>query len=145
MIETATDRFFMKSVTLPELEAELERNPEDWSIRLRLIEGHILEENKEAARRLVRESPDDTPLPSELQLRLHTVMTQGAPAVERYYAEQHDGASPFLREERTRILPLPPERKQEDIGDGVEDMTGVSDDASAGPEGGDLKKKISVP
>lgn len=127
----------MKSVTLAEMEAELGRNPEDWSIRLRLIEGHILEENKDAARRLVRESPDDTPLPPELQHRLHTVMTQGAPAVERYYAEQYGDESPFVCEHRKRILPLPPEKAS------ATDHTTAMD--AAEPAADDLKKKISSP
>jgi len=130
----------MKSVTLAELENDLAKNPEDWSLRLRLIEGHILEDNKDAARRLVRESPDDTPLPPELQLRLHTVMTQGAPAVERFYAEQHGGESPFLRERRKRILPLPPKKDKADR-DEAETAAVESDDTAAG----DLKKKMSAP
>ncbi len=131
----------MKSVTLSELEADLGRNPEDWSIRLRLIEGYILEDSKDAARRLVRESPDDTPLPPELQLRLHTVMTQGAPAVERYYAAQHGGESPFLREDPKRILPLPPKKGSEEVNDGAEELTESTHESATD----DLKKKISLP
>lgn len=127
----------MKTVTLAKLEADLGRNPEDWSIRLRLIEGHILENNKDAARRLVRESPDDTPLPAELQLRLHTVMTQGAPAVERYYAEQHGGESPFVRRHRKQILPQPPKSD-------FEERNGQGGQATESPAG-DLKKKINLP
>ena len=88
----------MKCVTLNELETDLDRNPEDWSLRLKLVEGYILEDDIDSARRLVRESPDDAPLPRELQFRLHTVMTQGAAAVERFYADENGGQLPFLQE-----------------------------------------------
>ncbi len=64
-----------------ELEAALSRAPEDWSVRLRLIEAHVREDDREGARRLVRESPDEAPLPPELQFRLHTLLTQGAAAL----------------------------------------------------------------
>lgn len=130
----------MKSVTLADLQADLERNPEDWSLRIRLIEGHILEGNQAAAARLVRESPGDTPLPAELQLRLHTVMTEGAPAIERYYAEQQDVKSPFVRDQRKRILPQPP---QQDPEEGEGGRQGAIEAAAHLAD--DLKKKPSSP
>ncbi len=60
-----------------ELYAELERAPEDWSVRLRLIEAAVAEENLAEARRLVRTSPDDY-LPAELRVRIHALLTGGA-------------------------------------------------------------------
>jgi len=57
---------------------ELERAPEDWSIRLRLIEAAVARGNLDEARRLVRTSPDeDQYLPAELQDRIHALLTSG--------------------------------------------------------------------
>ncbi|MCB1229586.1 MAG: tetratricopeptide repeat protein [Verrucomicrobiae bacterium] len=66
---------------LEELENCLIRAPEDWSVRLRLMEARIGQGDLDAARRLVRESPDEAPLPAELQYRVHTLLTQGAAAL----------------------------------------------------------------
>ncbi len=56
------------------LYAELERAPEDWSVRLRLIEAAVGEGNLDEARRLVRTSPDEF-LPAELRDRIHALLT----------------------------------------------------------------------
>ena len=64
---------------LEELYAELERAPEDWSVRLRLIEAAVVSGDVDEAKRLVRTSPEsDTYLPAELQDRIHALLT-GAP------------------------------------------------------------------
>ena len=64
---------------LGELYAELERAPEDWSVRLRLIELAVGAGDFAEARRLVRTSPEsDAHLPAELQDRIHALLT-GAP------------------------------------------------------------------
>tara|TARA_R110000850_G_scaffold19988_27_gene59878 strand:+ start:1900 stop:2136 length:237 start_codon:yes stop_codon:yes gene_type:complete len=55
---------------------ELEKFPEDWSVRVRLVEAAVSIGDIEEARRLVRTSPGDGPLPQELQSRLHFVLTQ---------------------------------------------------------------------
>ncbi len=58
------------------LYAELERAPEDWSVRLRLIEAAVALGDREEAKRLVRSSPDDDRyLPAELQDRIHGLLT----------------------------------------------------------------------
>ena len=58
------------------LYSELERAPEDWSLRLRLIELAVAEGRFDEARRLVRSSPDeDRYLPAELQDRIHALLT----------------------------------------------------------------------
>lgn len=59
------------------LYAELERSPEDWSIRLRLIESAVETGQMDEAKRLVRESPEKDPLPGELQERIHRILTGG--------------------------------------------------------------------
>ncbi len=62
-----------------ELYVELERAPEDWSVRLRLIEAAVAEGNLAEARRLVRTSPDeDGYLPAELRVRIHALLTDAA-------------------------------------------------------------------
>lgn len=81
-------------VDLESLYAELERAPEDWSLRLRLIEAAVAYGRLAEARRLVRTSPDeDRFLPAELQDRIHELLT-GAPR-----AETADEAWPFRRDE----------------------------------------------
>jgi hypothetical protein len=61
-----------------EWNAELERSPEDWSIRIRLIESAVRAGDLEEARRLVRSSPESDPLPGELRDRIHMILTGGA-------------------------------------------------------------------
>ncbi len=60
------------------LYGELERAPEDWSVRLRLIETAVAQGNLDEAKRLVRTSPgDDEYLPAELQDRIRWLLTEG--------------------------------------------------------------------
>ncbi len=62
---------------LDDLYAELERAPEDWSVRIRLLEAASLAGDLTEAKRLVRSSPDDGRyLPAELQDRIHHLIVQ---------------------------------------------------------------------
>jgi thioredoxin-like negative regulator of GroEL len=62
---------------LTDLYAELERAPEDWSVRIRLIEAAVTAGDFAEAKRLVRTSPDpDRHLPAELQDRIHSLLTR---------------------------------------------------------------------
>lgn len=62
---------------LVELYTELERAPEDWSVRIRLIEAAVIADDLPEAKRLVRTSPDmGRPLPAELQERIHSLLTR---------------------------------------------------------------------
>lgn len=63
-------------VSLQESYLALEISPEDWSIRLRLIEAAMAAGDVAEAKRLVRTSPDEGPLPLELQKRIHSLLTQ---------------------------------------------------------------------
>ncbi|MDF1849942.1 MAG: tetratricopeptide repeat protein [Verrucomicrobiales bacterium] len=62
--------------SVKQLYEELEKVPEDWSIRLRLIEHAIETGDREEAKRLVRSSPEDFPLPEELKARVYELMTR---------------------------------------------------------------------
>lgn len=61
---------------LREWYAEIERSPEDWSIRLRLIEAAVEDGLFEEAKRLVRTAPDQSPLPEELRARIFSLLSQ---------------------------------------------------------------------
>ncbi len=71
-----------------DLYAELNRVPEDWSIRLRLIEAAIERGDREEAKRLVRSSPDEgQPLPPDLQDRIRLLLTENLPGRQRRDSE----------------------------------------------------------
>ncbi|MEM9018156.1 MAG: hypothetical protein AAGC68_14165 [Verrucomicrobiota bacterium] len=57
---------------------ELERAPEDWSVRIRLIEASVEVGDMIEAKRLVRTSPGNDPLPGELQTRIYNLLMEGA-------------------------------------------------------------------
>lgn len=62
---------------LADLYAELDRVPEDWSVRIRLIEAAVSSGDLTEAKRLVRTSPEnDRHLPAELQDRIHSLLTR---------------------------------------------------------------------
>ncbi len=63
---------------------ELERSPEDWSVRLRLIEHAIGAGDVEEARRLVRTSPDDVALPEELKQRIHLLLSNSGASPSQF-------------------------------------------------------------
>jgi Flp pilus assembly protein TadD len=68
------------NIDIDALYAELDRAPEDWSVRLRLIEAAVGRGDRDEARRLVRTSPDDDQyLPAELQDRIHALLTGESP------------------------------------------------------------------
>jgi hypothetical protein len=72
------------NVDVAALYAELDRAPEDWSVRLRLIEAAVANGDLDEARRLVRTSPDeDQYLPAELQDRIHALLTAGPERADR--------------------------------------------------------------
>ncbi len=77
-----------------QLEELLAHGPEDWSVRITLIEERIRRDNKEGAKKLVRESPDHSPLPYELQYRLHQLMTRGKDVLDPLPEPQEAAASP---------------------------------------------------
>ncbi len=61
---------------LREWYGELKKSPEDWSIRLRLIEAAVEDEMFEEAKRLVRMAPDESPLPEELRARIFELLSR---------------------------------------------------------------------
>ncbi|MCB1062042.1 MAG: hypothetical protein KDN20_03850 [Verrucomicrobiae bacterium] len=95
------------SLSVAALESELERSPEDWSVRLRLLEATVRAGDMDGARRLIRESPDESPLPYELQYRVHTLLTQGAAALGD--VEEEGNQDPKVEE----VAPADPPASQE--------------------------------
>lgn len=100
--------------SLSDMEARLARHPEDWSLRIRLIEAAVRRDDMAEARRYVRESPDESPLPPDLQYRLHTMLVHGRGAfalfgeeapVEPHVVEKPAEPQPERREEEPRAEP----------------------------------------
>lgn len=71
------ERIAAASAGVDVLWAQLDRRPGDWTVRMRLVEEAVRRDDLAEARRLVRESPDEAPLPPEWQYRLHTLMVHG--------------------------------------------------------------------
>jgi len=70
--------------------SHLSETPHDWEIRITAIEDFVRVGDMDNARRLVRESPDDAPVPDHLKLHLHTLLTKGKdalPPVEEVVSE----------------------------------------------------------
>ncbi|MDB2497486.1 hypothetical protein N9X25_10110, partial [Verrucomicrobiales bacterium] len=59
---------------------ELENSPGDWSLRILAIERKIQTGDIFAARQLVREDPSIDPVPADIQVKLHELLTKGASA-----------------------------------------------------------------
>lgn len=73
----------LPAMTPTEREALLDRlaiDAGDWAARLALVEAAVGEGDLAGAKRLVRASPSDRPTPSEIQVKLHTLLTGGVPA-----------------------------------------------------------------
>ncbi len=70
---------------------ELKKSPADWTIRIDAIEAALRLGDRELAKQLVREDPSKGPLPAEIQVRLHTFLTQG---VQEESEEESDEGVP---------------------------------------------------
>ncbi len=64
---------------MSEILERLNKSPEDWDVRIVAIENSIRSGDLEGAKCLVRDSPPDLPTPPEIQVRLHTLLTEGIP------------------------------------------------------------------
>jgi hypothetical protein len=77
---------------LNSLEVKLQLSPLDWDLRLAVIQGHVLLDQMQEAKRWVRESPDEAgPTPPHLQHRLHRLMTEGQAAAKEFAREEGAG------------------------------------------------------
>lgn len=66
-----------------QLFARLAQSPEDWEVRIALIELALREGDLPGAKRLVRASPAEVVTPPAIQIRLHALLTGGVvPAAE---------------------------------------------------------------
>lgn len=52
-------------------------NPRAWPVRMALIEEMVRDGEMDRAKAIIRESPDDCPMPPEYPQRIHTLMTRG--------------------------------------------------------------------
>ncbi|MEM9282848.1 MAG: hypothetical protein AAGA96_13550 [Verrucomicrobiota bacterium] len=75
---------------IEELYEELARSPEDWSVRIRLIQAAAHEGDLKEAKRLVRSSPGNEPLPLELQERVRALMEEAGRNETRARSEAED-------------------------------------------------------
>ncbi|MGC6460256.1 MAG: hypothetical protein ACON32_00570, partial [Pirellulaceae bacterium] len=60
---------------------QLEQDPGNWDLRIRVIENAVRGNNMNEARRLVRESPDEIIPEDEIKVRLHALLTGGPAAL----------------------------------------------------------------
>ncbi len=102
-------------------------SPEDWSLRLELIELALSEGDRAGAKRLVRASPAHVATPPEIQVRLHALLSGAATA------------SPAATEvaPARQIVPVPPEREPEAISPGTrsdETLGGLAALVESSPE-----------
>ncbi len=86
--------------------AQLEQSPEDWGVRIALIEWAVREGDLAGAKRLVRASPAGVPTPPQIQIRLHALLTQGVAALEP--AKDEVTVPPA-----NAVVPVPPEPRSE--------------------------------
>ncbi len=55
----------------------LYENPRSWPVRMALIEELVRDGEIDQAKAIIRESPDDCPMPSDYPVRIHSLMTRG--------------------------------------------------------------------
>jgi hypothetical protein len=124
--------------------AQLEQSPGDWVARIALIELAVRAGDIREAKRLVRASPSDVPTPTEIQVRLHTLLTRGIEALEA--PPQRSAKDPVPVPPEAPSPPEPPESKTEAkvpervsddspprIGGGPDDGPKTDSDADATP------------
>lgn len=92
---------------------KLEKSPADWSLRILAIEHKIRSGDIFAARQLVREDPSTDPVPPEIQVRLHELLTKGVSE-----SEPVAPAEPVPEAKAIPLDPVPP--RQEEVEMAVE-------------------------
>ena len=60
----------------------LYENPQAWPVRMALIEEMVRDGDMARAKALIRESPEDSPMPPEYPMRIHALMTKGVEGLE---------------------------------------------------------------
>ena len=82
----------MNPEELNSLKNKLTQAPLNWDYRLALIQAHVVRDQVDEAKQLVRESPDEAgPAPPHVQYRLHRLMTEGRSAAEEFAQEDGQG------------------------------------------------------
>ncbi|MCG8598662.1 MAG: hypothetical protein MI807_00780 [Verrucomicrobiales bacterium] len=89
---------------------KLEKSPADWSLRILAIEHKIRSGDIFAARQLVREDPSTDPVPPEIQVRLHKLLTKGVSESESLAPEE-----PVPEEKPIPLDPVPPRQEEVEV------------------------------
>lgn len=115
-----------------QLFARLEQSPEDWDVRLALIEQAIREGDPASAKRLIRASPAHVPTPPAIQVRLHALLTGTAtPALETPRASEAS-APVETRTETVEETSTPQPRPAEPLSERVPQEATASNDPDMG-------------
>lgn len=94
---------------------ELEKSPGDWSLRILAIEHKIQTGDIFAARQLVREDPSTDPVPADIQVKLHELLTKGASAAPAAQAPEAEETPVPLESEQTPVPVEPEPPRQEGL------------------------------
>ncbi len=94
---------------------ELEKSPGDWSLRILAIERKIQTGDIFAARQLVREDPSTDPVPADIQVKLHELLTKGASAAPAAQAPEAEETPVPLESEQTPVPVEPEPPRQEGL------------------------------
>lgn len=94
---------------------ELEKSPGDWSLRILAIERKIQTGDIFAARQLVREDPSIDPVPADIQVKLHELLTKGASAAPATQAPEAEETPVPVESEQTPVPVEPEPPRQEGL------------------------------
>lgn len=102
-------------------------NPRAWPVRMALIEELVRDGEIDSAQAIIRESPDDCPMPPEYPVRIHALMTKGVAGLESLPPlpgfEPRSAPEPVLEEPlEEEIQPVEPSVQQSRAGESFADL-----------------------
>ncbi|MEN8715022.1 MAG: hypothetical protein ABF384_08950, partial [Verrucomicrobiales bacterium] len=112
---------------------ELEKSPGDWNLRILAIEHKVQTGDIFAARQLVREDPSTDPVPADIQVKLHELLTKGASAAPATQAPEAEETPVPVESEQTPVPVEPEPPRQEEL---VEKPTQSFSELQEKPSGG---------
>lgn len=93
---------------------QLEQDPGNWDLRIRVIENAVRGNDMNEARRLVRESPDEIIPEDEIKVRLHALLTGGPAALGVSETEEVAGKTEPDKEPETEPVKETPKKIRRD-------------------------------